>query len=342
MKKGFTLIELLASIALISVIALIAIPTTGNILASIRKSSFEQNANSIIKVIKLDREDNGLVGVDETMEYTISSSQNKITYNGNPLSVKFTGKINGDGKVYVNSDGDVAMKYFNDNWCAYKNYMDKSLTISDGSCGGISNFDTTPPTITVSSIFATTKTINIAFTATDDESLVVSTTCEYGTTKNYGTEGTVNGNICLLENLDTNKTYYYKISSTNSLKITNTITGDTTPAGFSTITISTDTNDYTHKKIVTIAGSTEGASLQYQVGSTTGTWLNYTAPFEINNNTTIYARFYDGINVSEPTSLTISTIVNYANQIYYSNNKYVDSPITVQEALEELYRRYDF
>ena len=52
MKKGFTLIELLAVILILSIIALIAIPTVNNILKEARIGAFEAGANNIMKYME--------------------------------------------------------------------------------------------------------------------------------------------------------------------------------------------------------------------------------------------------------------------------------------------------
>lgn len=341
MKKGFTLVELLAAIALISVLALIAVPAVNSMIVDAKRNGFVQNVNGLMRVISLDRENSGIIGIDEVTEYTISSSQNAVLYNGEPLNLKFTGKINGDGIVYVDSDGNMAVKYSNNRWCVYKNYMETSLSIKDGNCEVIENFDLTAPTLTVNSIVQTTNSVNLSFSANDPDT-TYTTRCEYGTTKSYGTAGTISGNVCVLNNLLSNTTYYYRIITKNAVNLTTEVTGDTSPAAFSTISISASPSDYAHSKTVTITGTTTGATLQYQIGSTTGTWLEYTTPIEITNNTTVYARFYDGLNESQPASLTISTIINDASQVYYSNPSYTNGSITIQQALEELYAAFDY
>ena len=188
------------------------------------------------------------------------------------------------------------------------------VRISDGSNNTgsssitITKIDTTEPVVTTGTITNTTKSIVIPFTATDSQSDIRSVECFYG--ENYENNGLIEDNECKINNV-TSGNYNYKIKAyNNSLDASNNylsteVTGNTSTGTFGQVTISEDTSNYTVKKTVTLTGSTEGSRLQYSLGSG---WIDYESPFEVNSNTTVYGRLYDGINASTQATLSITTI----------------------------------
>lgn len=106
------------------------------------------------------------------------------------------------------------------------------------------------------------------------------------------------------------------------------------------INITASPKETSESKTITITGEAEGAKLQYQLGSTSNKWIDYNEPFTIVENTTIYARLYDGEKVLGTANLTVTSIKEKATTIYYNHEVYTNGEdITVQEAIDELYSK---
>ncbi len=61
--------------------------------------------------------------------------------------------------------------------------------------------DVTASNLTLGNITKTTKSITVPFTASDGESGIKTTTCEYGTSTSYGATGTISNNSCVMNNI---------------------------------------------------------------------------------------------------------------------------------------------
>ena len=63
-------------------------------------------------------------------------------------------------------------------------------------------------------------------------------------------------------------------------------------------------------KTIVITGAGNGETLQYQVGESVNdnNWIEYTSSFTIDENTTIFARLTDGVNVTDTETYTESKI----------------------------------
>ena len=173
--------------------------------------------------------------------------------------------------------------------------------------------DITAPILTLGSATVTTKSMVIPITANvDNESGVNSTTCVYGTSTSYGSTGTISNNKCTISDLKNNTTYYYKVTTTNNAGLSTSKTGSNQTGEFGAITIITSSTAWKSSKTYTISGTTTGAKLQYKVISGTTVkqdWTDYISTITVDwastttNPTYIYARFYDGHNTSNETSL---------------------------------------
>jgi len=247
-----------------------------------------------------------------TNEYSIDSG---ITFNAYAGPITFT--ANGTVIARV-SDGT--------------NYV-------SGSSQSITGIDKTAPTLTIGSTTSTTKSIIIPFTTSDLESGINSTVCSYGTSTSYGSTGSISSNVCTATNLINNTVYYYRVVTTDKAGTSTTKVGSITTGEFSTIEITATPTDWSETKTVTINSSTTGVTIQYQIDSTTGTWINYTGGIPISENCIIYARLYDGTNTSSTATYTITSIILDATEIYYSNSTYNVSEIPVQDAIEYLYNK---
>ena len=182
--------------------------------------------------------------------------------------------------------------------------------------------DVTAPNLTLGNITKTTKSITVPFTASDSESGIKTTTCEYGTSTSYGAKGTISNNSCVMNNIKAGTTYYYRVVTTNNAGVTTTKTGDSVSGTFNGITITPNTTNWQASKTVTISGTTAGAKLEYRIRKynfTTNSyevsnWADYNSALTLNSMatvtypTTVYARFNDGVNTSAEVTLNITTI----------------------------------
>lgn len=84
-KKGFTLIELLAVILILGIIALIAIPTVGNIITEAKVGSWRSTANNIASQYEqyyqlCQMRQNGGCELDLTTNATLSAAHSDLGY----------------------------------------------------------------------------------------------------------------------------------------------------------------------------------------------------------------------------------------------------------------------
>ena len=186
----------------------------------------------------------------------------------------------------------------------------------------ITTIDTTAPTLTLGNITKTTKSITVPYTASDSESGIKTTTCEYGTSTSYGAKGTISNNSCIINNIKAGTTYYYKIVTTNNAGMQTVKTGNSVSGTFNGITITPNTTSWQASKTVTISGTTAGAKLEYRIRKynfTTNSyevssWTDYSSALTLNSMatskypTTVYARFNDGVNTSAEVTLNVTTI----------------------------------
>ena len=211
----------------------------------------------------------------------------------------------------------------------------------------ITTIDNTKPSIDVTGISSTTKTIEITFSSSDEQSGIKSTTCVYGETNSYGETETIEGNICKINNLKDDTTYYYKISTENNAGLTEQQEGNTPTGKFSSISITPSSENYERSKTYTVTGETNGATIEYKVtnGSTVKQdWTSYTEPILVDyasnedSKTVIYARLNDGLNTSseiskEETKIDISgplniTLSSNSNSNY---NQSLNVTVTLQD-----------
>jgi len=132
----------------------------------------------------------------------------------------------------------------------------------------LGKIDATAPTISVSNTSSTATTITLPFTASDPESGIKSTTCVYGTSTSYGSNGTISGNSCLLTGLTAGTTYYYKITTTNGL-------GDVTTSTGSKGTISIVNPKITQESATIASGYTWATQRVYKITYDSNSPANY-------------------------------------------------------------------
>ena len=115
-EKGFTLIELLAVIVILSVITLITVPMITNVIEESKKKALLSSVQGV-----LDATDYFTMSHDAGVyEFLFDREHQGSTQNGESLEYK--GKIDGEGKLYVDKEGNTSICISNDNYYAYKNY----------------------------------------------------------------------------------------------------------------------------------------------------------------------------------------------------------------------------
>ena len=232
---------------------------------------------------------------------------------------------------------------FTSNGTVYARIND-GASYSAASSLNIEKIDTTAPTLTLGTISKTTTKLTIPFTATDSESQISGTTCVYGTSTSYGSNGTVSESTCTISGLKAGTTYYYKLVTTNNSGLTdeeasNTASGSTSigystsqsPSGTTyaqskavtvTYTISNVTSPvrYVKTSVATtsnIDGYACGTSTDPNTCETTATksfaantWYKVTSNpvVTFKSNGTLYARINDGASYSASSSLNIEKI----------------------------------
>lgn len=115
MKRGFTLIELLAVLVVISVLSLITVPIANNVISNSKRKSMLESVNGLVTSARYFAIDN--IGV---YEFNFSDTKNGETDNG--VKLDYDGILNANGKLYVDSEGDISLCVMNDEYYVYKNY----------------------------------------------------------------------------------------------------------------------------------------------------------------------------------------------------------------------------
>ena len=116
MKKGFTLIELLAVIVILSVITLITIPMITNVIEESKKKALASSVQGILDST------NYFTMSHETgvYEFLFDEEHQGSTINGEKL--EYRGTIDGEGKLYIDKEGNTSICISNNNYYVYKNY----------------------------------------------------------------------------------------------------------------------------------------------------------------------------------------------------------------------------
>ena len=115
MKKGFTLIELLAVIVILSVITLITIPMITNVIEESKKKALASSVEGLVESANLYAIEN-----DGVYEFLFDKEHKGSTLKGEKLEYK--GTIDGEGKLYLDKEGNISVCISNDTYYAYKNY----------------------------------------------------------------------------------------------------------------------------------------------------------------------------------------------------------------------------
>ena len=115
MKKGFTLIELLAVIVILSVITLITVPMITNVIEESKKKALASSVQGLVESANL-----YAIEKDGVYEFLFDEEHKGSTKKGESLD--YRGTIDGEGKLYLDKEGNVSVCISNDNYYVYKNY----------------------------------------------------------------------------------------------------------------------------------------------------------------------------------------------------------------------------
>ena len=133
-EKGFTLIELLAVIVILSVITLITIPMITNVIEESKKKALASSIQGLVESANLYAIEN-----DGVYEFLFDKEHKGSTKKGESLD--YRGTIDGEGKLYLDREGNVSVCISNDTYYAYKNY-NSGIIVGDKKTGNcIIGFD---------------------------------------------------------------------------------------------------------------------------------------------------------------------------------------------------------
>ena len=114
-RKGFTLIELLSVIVILAVITLITVPMVINVIEESKKKVLISSVQGLIESANLYAIEN-----EGVHEFLFDKEHKGSTIKGEKLEYK--GNIDGEGKLYIDKEGNTSVCISNDNYYVYKNY----------------------------------------------------------------------------------------------------------------------------------------------------------------------------------------------------------------------------
>ena len=133
-EKGFTLIELLAVIVILSVITLITVPMITNVIEESKKKALASSVQGLVESANL-----YAIEKDGVYEFLFDQEHQGSTIKGESLG--YRGTIDGEGKLYLDKEGNVSVCISNDNYYVYKNY-NSGVIVGDKKTGNcIIGFD---------------------------------------------------------------------------------------------------------------------------------------------------------------------------------------------------------
>ncbi len=134
-EKGFTLLELLAVIVILSVITLITVPMLMNVIEESKKKALVSSVQGI-----LDSTNYFTMSHEKGVyEFLFDEEHKGSTLKGEKLEYK--GNIDGEGKLYLDKEGNTSICISNDKYYVYKNY-NSGIIVGDKKTGNcIIGFD---------------------------------------------------------------------------------------------------------------------------------------------------------------------------------------------------------
>ena len=333
-KKGFTLIELLATIVVMAIVSLIAVPVVISVIEKADLASFKRSAESIRRISKNYYTNNSLEYQKFDNIY-FDCNNNECISNFNGVKYKNLGATGamGNGYVKIYDEGDIEFLLSNGKYCAEKNIANDEIKYYKGTCEGLV-IDLDKIKINSIETISTTSTITVHGDVTAGKSGV----SRYEFYIDNKLDETV-------ETTNTNYTHTYtKVSGKNhtiKVKVYNGTYGkpnydesigmdekeiDASLLNFGNITIKPSTTEWASSKTYTISGKTEGnigEVLEYQIVNNgngerkdDNRWQTITSPTTISINEmatpekpiSIYARLRENDNTSNELNHTETKI----------------------------------
>jgi len=121
-NKAFTLVELLATIVILGIILLIAIPNITKLTQNAKKETFENSVQGIIKAGNLYHSHREMMGKE--LEDVTFVFPNDIS------GLEFEGKIPESGSMKITAGGEIALAISNGKYCATKGFKEAEITIT--------------------------------------------------------------------------------------------------------------------------------------------------------------------------------------------------------------------
>lgn len=172
-KNGFTLIELLAVVVVLAIILVVASPKIFNAVEESNKLTFLRSSESIVN------EANKLYVSDNI---NISQNGKEFTIENNAFvgdSIDVSGELPDSGKIYIDQEGGTAILLRKGDYCVYKDFSEKEITISSNYASCVLNIPEVVP--------------DTCFTRTNDGVQVTITSYSYSCSKNVIIPDTLDG-----------------------------------------------------------------------------------------------------------------------------------------------------
>ena len=248
-KRGFTLIELLGVIIIIAIILLITVSSAVNIIYMSRKKA-ALNASYVL----IDEVNSKIV--EEDFEYNYNEENGYFHYPEDeffdvfklPLEIK--GKTASSAIAKVNDSKVTEAMMCIDNFII--SYLNGKSEVLSGNCDS-RIMDGTMPFLTLSPIKVTTRKVDITIRVADEESGIKDIKCEWGTTKQLGTEVPVTeDNHCIIDDLDIGTNVFYKITVKNNVGFEVSDSGKVKTIDFGAILLNFSNTDWDSSKTITV------------------------------------------------------------------------------------------
>ncbi|MDD2181129.1 MAG: hypothetical protein PHW32_02040 [Bacilli bacterium] len=115
---GFTFADLLAIIFLLFIISLVTVPKILKTINNYQQKSLLNKTNKIIKKVE---EINNKEKVIYTYSDKKETSINKLNYKGSKPD---------NGTIIINKEGNIALTFYDNNYCAEKSYLNKEIVVT--------------------------------------------------------------------------------------------------------------------------------------------------------------------------------------------------------------------
>ena len=136
--QAFTLMELLAVLVILAIIALIVFPIIGDVITDSKMKAFKSSVDGLENAVDLDFQKDYYIGEREYTYENGNLTLNSVKGESKNKNIKVEGIIeNGVGTVSVDKNGNTSLIVYNDEYCAVKDFSDKTITVeekTEGNC----------------------------------------------------------------------------------------------------------------------------------------------------------------------------------------------------------------